>query len=381
MLEQLNYVSGQELLFILSYVMMLLAGMYIGRKHRVPPVRLSMFVYIVTLAFLVIISMAQKGFGQYPADPGQFRNLIAVLGLAGIVFTGVLVKRLLRIRYIVINRLLGVFLVFYSVFLLTEYLEGNPGLYLLVYTQYGSEMIGTMNILPAHLTSSVAVEIFSNIALIELFASVILTSLFIALISRLKHYGNGVLLLILILNILSFISFFKINPSSLPVLSERMMGLNVVQMGLLLFNLLLIFKIFTKEIQLKQIKNEIRKRPPSEYGVLTIYLVVTLLSIQVSSVFDDLHMKVLFTGYVVTTSLLIFNFMRKVERFYLKYGTVSIILLVFILFLQINIIQTNGGDFQHIDVPEESVQDAEQALGEKSSGDGFISRAEDSAIR
>jgi hypothetical protein len=134
-----------------------------------------------------------------------------------------------------------------------------------------------------------------------------------------------------------FIILFKTFPFESPLLNDRMMGLNVIQWGLTLTIVLMTAFLLARENNTGRHKREIMFKPPGEYRMLVIYLIISLISLQTASLLNGLYIKLLFTGYFILTSYIIFYFMKKIERHYIKFGTVSIIILIFVFFLMAQI--------------------------------------------
>jgi hypothetical protein len=163
--------------------------------------------------------------------------------------------------------------------------------------------------------------------------------------------------------VLLFISLFKLNPSTLPALNDRMIGMNVVQWGLILAGLLLSAYIISIEMSTYRYKREVLRKAPSEYMLLIIFLFLLLILFQVSSLFQDSEMKILIIGYFVTSSFIATFFLKRIEKHYLRYGTISIILMIFVILIQWNI---RAGSDEANDIEKEKIPDnfSDPATGE-----------------
>jgi amino acid transporter len=122
------------------------------------------------------------------------------------------------------------------------------------------------------------------------------------------------------------------------------MGLNVVQWGLVLTGVLLSAYIMSKEMYTSRRRKEVLKRAPSEYHLLLFFLILTIVSFQATAIFSSFEIKILLIGYIISTIFMVSYFLRRVEKYYLRYGTVSIILLTCILFLHANILKSDPNE-------------------------------------
>ena len=201
--------------------------------------------------------------------------------------------------------------------------------------------LGLIQFSPLQYSASVFPELMLKDPVIHLFIIASTVSILFLYISSKLHYpGNNLLFTTITLMAFLFINLFKSFPFEFPVLNDRMMGLNVIQWGLSLLMVLMTAFLIARENSNNGYKKEIKFKPPGEYRMLVIYLVVSLISLQAASILNGLHIKLLFTGYFILTSYIIFYFMKKIERYYLKYGTVSIIILIFVFFLMAQISST-----------------------------------------
>jgi len=222
-----------------------------------------------------------------------------------------------------------------------------------------SSGISSLNIEGIQQSASLYPEIINNNTIfLELVIAILVTLSYLLFTRKLKHPGNRFFFTLLMLMILFFISLFKINPPALPALNDRLMGLNVVQWGLVLAGFLLSAYIISQEMSTSKRKKEILKKAPAEYRLLTIFLFLILFSYQATSLFRDSEIKILIIGYFITAGFMVSYFLRKVEKHYLRYGTVSIILLACILYIYSDFSDSGSrklNDFDHINTPQKLI--------------------------
>jgi hypothetical protein len=292
----------------------------------------------------ILIGSAQQHF----SNEGGFKNPIILLGIMGTFLTLKLFRGIIRIPSVISNYVLILFLLFFSFLQINEFLYGNPDITYALFNIPLSNGIGSINLEPLQLSASLYPELISNESIfLELLIALLVILSYLIFTRKFKYPGNRFLFTMLLLMVLLFISLFNPNPSTLPALSDRMIGMNVVQWGLILAGLLLSVYIISKEMSTYRPKKEVLRKAPSEYTLLIIFLSLLLISFQVSSLFQDSEMKILLIGYFVTTSFIAALFLRRIEKHYLRYGTVSIILMIFIILIQWNI-RTESGELNDI---------------------------------
>jgi hypothetical protein len=249
-----------------------------------------------------------------------------------------IMKRIFRIPYVVIDKILVILFIFFALFQINEFLLDSNFLAFSEYNKSVTAGMGIMQFSPFYYSASAFPELMLKDPMTYLLLTTFFVSaLFLYISSKLKYAGNNLLFTTITLLAFLFIILFKTFPFESPVLSDRMMGLNVIQWGLILTMVLMTAFLLARENNTDRHKREIMFKPPGEYRILVIYFIVSLISLQTAPLLNGLHIKLLFTGYFILTSYIIFYFMRKIERHYLKYGTVSIIILIFVFFLMAQI--------------------------------------------
>lgn len=342
MIDKLFLFTNQEILFSATYIAILFASMYISLKHNVQPTLTLLLIFIVSLIYLAITSIVRTGFLHYFPGIESLDSLIVFPGIFAVIITIKILKRVLRIPYIVIDKLLGILFIFFAVSQINEYFMTSPVMSSFILSKTHLAGVGIFQMGSLHLSASMFPELMLNNPVIYTIILILLISaLFLYASSRFKHPGNSLMFTLLMLMLFLFISLFEAYPLELPVLNDRMMGLNVLQWGLILAMVLMTAFMIAKESNNGRQKREILFKPPGEYRILVIYLSISLISLQVTTFLGDLYLKLLFIGYFILTSYMIFYFMKKIERHYLKYGTVSIIMLIFIFFLRSQNPQSN----------------------------------------
>ena len=355
MLEFLFSYSQREFLFVIVYISAMLMGVYISQKHNIQPISTLLLILICSTTYLVITNILIGSAQQHFSDEGGFKNPIILLGIIGTFLVMKFFKRFLRIPSIISHYILILFLLFFSFFQVNEFLYNNPDITYTIFNIPLSNGIGSINLDTFQLSASLYPELISNDTMfLELLIALMVMLSYLLFTQRFKYPGNRFLFTMLLLMVLLFISLFKLNPSTLPALSDRMIGMNVVQWGLILAGLLLSAYIISKEMSTYRYKREVLRKAPSEYTLLLVFLSLVLISFQLSSLFQDSEMKVLIIGYFITTSFIATFFLRRIEKHYLRYGTISIILIIFIILIQWNI---RAGSGEVNDIQKEKIPD------------------------
>jgi len=349
MIDKLFLFTNQEILFSATYIAILFASMYISLKHNVQPTLTLLLIFIVSLIYLTITSIVKTGFLHYFPGMESLDSLIVFPGVLGVIITIKIMKGIFRIPYIVIDKLLGILFIFFAAFQINEYLMSSTMVPSLIVNKMFPAGVGIFQIGSLQLSASMFPElVLSNPIIYTLIIILLVSTIFLYVSSKFRYPGNSIMFTLLMLMAFLFINLFKAYPLGLPALNDRMMGLNVIQWGLTLTMVLTTAYMIAKESNNGRQKKEILFKQPGEYRILVIYLSISLLSLQVTAILNDLYVKLLFIGYFILTSYMIFYFMKKIERHYLKYGTVSIIMLIFIFFLKA---QNPKSDQVEISVP------------------------------
>jgi hypothetical protein len=341
MIDRLLLFTNQEILISGMYIFILFVSMYISLKHNVQPILTLLFLFTISLTYLTITSLAKAGFSHYFPGIEFPGSLIIFPGVFGIIITIKLVKGIFRIPYVVLNKILFILFIFFTLFQINEYLFDSSLLSSLIYNKSAPAEIGIMQFSTFQYPASVFPEIIlMNPVTYLLIITISISILFLYVSSKIRYPRNNILFTLIILTAFSFISLLKTFPFEFPILNDRMMGLNVIQWGLILTMVLMTAFLIARENNSGRHKKEIMLKPPGEYRMLVIYLIISLISLQTAPLLNGLYIKLLFIGYFILTSYIIFYFMRKIERHYLKYGTVSIIILIFVSFLMAQIPST-----------------------------------------
>jgi hypothetical protein len=335
MIDKLFLFTNQEILFSATYIAILFTSMYISLKHNVQPTHTLLLIFIVSLIYLAITSIVKTGFLHYFPGMESLDSLIVFPGVFGVIIAIKILKRIFRIPYIVIDKLLGILFIFFAVFQINENFMTSSVMSSFMNSKMVPAGVGIFQMGSLQLSASIFPEmVLSSPILYTIMLVLLISTIFLYASSKLKNPGNTLRFTMLMLMLFLFISLFEAYPLELPALNDRMMGLNVLQWGLILTMVLTTAFMIAKESNNGRQKKEILFKPPGEYRILVIYLSISLISLHVTTLLSDLYIKLLFIGYFILTSYMIFYFMKKIERHYLKYGTVSIIMLIFIFFLR-----------------------------------------------
>jgi hypothetical protein len=363
MLEYLHSYTHKEFLFAIVYISAMLTGVFISRRSKVQPISTLLLILISTITYLIITNILSDIAQPYMSDQGRYGGSIILVGISGVFFALRLCRGLLRTPSIVSHYILAMFLLFFSFVQVKDFLIGNPQISQMLYSIPFSNSLGSWSPKALQLTASVYPELTRNTTMVfELAIAIVMTLSYLLFIKKFKYPGNRFLFTLLLLMTLLFISFFGINPSSIPAMSDRLMGLNVAQWGILLVIILLSAYILGKELSSRRYKKEVLRKAPAETTLLLIFLILLLFSFQVSSLFTGSEIKILLTGYFIMICFIATLFLKRIEKQYIRYGTVSIILIIFILFIHLE--KKTGS----VDVFEKERKITPQNLIETSSG-------------
>jgi hypothetical protein len=228
-----------------------------------------------------------------------------------------------------------------------EYLINNQHIAELILSYPISDGSVPLNFTAFQQTASLFPELFiNNPFFYEVMTAILAIVAYLYFAGRFRHPGNSLSFAFLMFMALFFITLFRVNPAELPALSDRLMGLNVIQWGLVLAGILFLANIVSIELDSSRRKREILKKAPSEYRLLILYLFLTMISFQATSLFSHFDIKILLISYFITSITMVAYFLNKVEKNFLRYGTVSIILLTFILFMHANI-----AEYRRVELP------------------------------
>lgn len=338
MIDRLLLFTNQEILISAMYIFILFASMYVSLKHNVQPVLTLLLLFAISVIYLSVTSIVETSFSHYFPGTESPDGLLIFPGVFGIIITIKIMKGIFRMPYVVLDKILFILFIFFALFQINEFLYDSSLLASLGYKKSIAAGIGIMQFSPLQYSASVFPELMLKDPISYLLLATFSVSiLFLYISSRIKYPGNNLLFAMISLMAFLFIILFKSFPFESPVLIDRMMGLNVIQWGLTLMIVLMTAFLIARENNTGRHKREIMFKPPGEYRMLVIYLIVSLISLQTASLLDGIYIKLLFTGYFILTSYIIFYFMKKIERHYIKYGTVSIIILIFVFFLMAQI--------------------------------------------
>ena len=317
--------------------MALAAGIYVSLRHKIQPILTLLILLAGSVVYLVVTNVAGIGIRQYGSNVGIPGPAIVVAGIIGVLITFKILKGMFRVPSFLIHHLLSISFLLFLFYQINAYFDNSQYFTKLMYLSISEGGI-PLNIYTLQHTASFFPELLTTDSFfLSILSAVMAIFLYLYFAGRFRHPGNSMSFAFVLFMILFFISLFNVNPSALPVLSERMMGLNVIQWGLLLICILYLAHIIAIEMGPSRRKREILKKAPAPYSLLIFYLLITLISFQASSVYRQFDIKVLIIGYFITSGVMVIYFLKRVESNYLRYGTVSIILLIFILFLQAQI--------------------------------------------
>jgi hypothetical protein len=312
--------------------------MYLSLKHNVQPILILLLLFTVSLTYLTITSLSEAGFRYYFPGMESPGSLIIFPGVFGIIIAIKIMREIFRIPYMVIDKILGILFIFFALFQINEFITDGSLLSFLANSKSTPAGTGIIKFSALQYSASMFPEIIlMNPVTYLLIITFSVSMVFFYLTSKIRYPGNNILFTFIILIAFLFISLFQSFPFESPVLNDRMMGLNVIQWGLTLILVLMTAFLVARENNQGRHKKEILFKPPGEYRMLVIYLIISLISLQTAPLLSGLYIKLLFIGYFILTTSIIFFFMKKIERQYLKYGTVSIIILIFVFFLMAQI--------------------------------------------
>jgi hypothetical protein len=338
MIDKLLFFTNQEILISAMYIFILFASMYVSLKHNVQPVLTLLLLFAISMIYLAVTSLVEAGFSHYFPGSESPDALLIFPGVFGIIITIKIMKEIFRIQYVVLDKILVILFIFFALFQINEFVFDSSLLASLEYKKSITSSIGIMQFSPLQYSASVFPELmFKDPITYLLLITFSVSALFLYISSKIKYPGNNLLFATITLMAFLFIILFKTFPFESPLLNDRMMGLNVIQWGLTLTIVLMTAFLLARENNTGRHKREIMFKPPGEYRMLVIYLIISLISLQTASLLNGLYIKLLFTGYFILTSYIIFYFMKKIERHYIKFGTVSIIILIFVFFLMAQI--------------------------------------------
>jgi hypothetical protein len=350
MIEYFFSFTQHEFVFIIAYLAVIIAGIYVSLKHNVQPILTLVLILGGTIIYLIVTNIAKGHLPMILSDGGFPANPIVLIGFSGILVSLKMFRNLLRIPFVIIHSLLVQVLIFFSFFQVGEYLKDSPYILYEIFSFPLYEIAGPLQTDHMQLSATLLPEIFIQHGfLFEVLTMILVTLTFVFFTARFKLPGNTILFAIVILMVLVFISLFKVYPPELPVISDRLMGLNVVQWGLTLICVLLSAHIMSSEMSATGRKKEVLKKMPSEYALLVIYLFLTMVSFQVNSLFSKYEIKILLACYFITSGFMAVFIFNRIEKHYLRYGTVSIILVTCILFTHANIAISGPVEFIETD--------------------------------
>jgi len=351
MIENLFSFTQQEFLFAIVYGIVMIAGIYFSHKRKIQPILTLLLILSSTIIYLIISNILQLSIQQYSLEEGVSSGSVILIGIFSVLVFIRPLQKLFRIPTTVIHNLLIILLVFFSFFKVNEFLNSNPYFSFFILNVPVTDGIGSLSISTIQLSASLIPELINkNMIFIELLIAIFVTVTYVYFTAKLSFPGNRLLFSILMLMVLFFISLFTVNPRELPVFSDRLIGLNVVQWGLVLTGVLLAAYIMSKEMYTSRRIKEVLKRAPSEYQLLLFFLILTIISFQALSIFSNFEIKILLNGYLISTIFMVSYFLRRVEKYYLRYGTVSIILLTCILFIHANLVQSDQNEMHEFNI-------------------------------
>ena len=326
--------SISELLYIVIYVGALIVGIISSQKLRIHPVLTVLLLLTAITAYLGVTTMAGKYLQGFILHEMKYHNFIVLLGVLGAILAIRVLKSLFRIPFAIIHhQLIWIYLLF-IIHQFQMHLGTNQGFSYLIYSYPISNISGMVQFGAVKQTASLVPDIFTRSLLFyETITAILAMLIYVYFQPRLHRSSNAYSLALLSFLLLFFISLFGINPAGYPALSERLLGLNLVQWGVALICVLLLAHILSELIDAHRPKREVLKKAPPEHRLLITYLILTFISIQITVLYNPYTLKILILGFFVTSIFMVFHFIKTVHKNYLKYGTVSIILMVCMLFL------------------------------------------------
>jgi hypothetical protein len=130
---------------------------------------------------------------------------------------------------------------------------------------------------------------------------------------------------------------FNFNPDAFPAVNNRIIGINVFQWGIILVNILIVAYIIANETSNVGTGRTVRRVAPSYFLLFFYYLCLTIVAFPLSKFFDSIGLHIFIAGHAITTIYMTFYFFAKTEKVYVRLGTISVILLVWIFFVRANI--------------------------------------------
>ena len=347
MIEDFFSFTQQEFLYVIANAVAMITGVYISLKHKIQPILTLLIMLAASIVYTIITNLVNHNIQQHVSDVGLSGGTIVLLGFFGILTTLKILKKLLRIPALIIHNILSIFFMLFLFYQVNEHLINNQHFTELILSYPISDGSIPLNFTAFQQTASLFPELFVNDPFFyEVMTAILAIVAYLYFAGRFRHPGNSLSFAFLMFLALFFISLFRVNAAELPALSDRLMGLNVIQWGLVLAGILILAYIVSIELDPSRRKREILKKAPSEYRLLILYLFLTMISFQATSLFSHFDTKVLLISYFITSIIMVIYFLNKVEKNFLRYGTVSIILFTFILFMHANI-----AEYQRVELP------------------------------
>lgn len=327
-----------NILINISYTLILVLGIYLSIKDNVSPVQTLLLILTGTLIYFTVTSITRFNLFSQLNSENNFTNLIVLFGLLG-VLTGVyFIKNVLRISNSFLLNFPLLILVALGIYETAIYLDE-----FYAFSQYNSykNLSGPIfSELGLYINQSALIspELFLyNSLLLNLLIAIALIALSWFVYKKIKIVANKLLFIIFIINLFIFISMFSFNPDAFPAVNNRIIGINVFQWGIILINILIAAYIIANETSNVGTRRMVRRTPPSNFLLFFYYLCLTILAFPLSKFFDSTGLYIFIAGHAITTIYMAFYFFAKTEKVYIRLGTISVILLIWIFFVRANI--------------------------------------------
>jgi len=339
-----------NILINITYIFILAIGIYYSIKDNVSPVQTLLLILTGTLIYFTVTNLVRLNIFSQLSDENSFTNLIVLLGVLA-VFTGVYItKNILRISLTFLLNLPLLILIALAIYETSSYLNESNALS--TYDSYNNLSTPVFSELGLYINQSALISpelsLYNHLFLSIVVAVILVTLLWFAY-KKIKIVGNKLLFTVFIINLFIFINMFNFNPGAFPAFNNRIIGMNVFQWGIILINILIIAYIIAKEIGNAGSAHRLKRNNPSYFLLFFYYLCLTVAAFPLSGFFDSTGLHIFIAGHAITTIFMAFYFFVKTEKAYVRLGTISVILLIWMFFIRANI-SFNTPSF--IDSPE-----------------------------
>ena len=152
--------------------------------------------------------------------------------------------------------------------------------------------------------------------------------------NKLRHPVSLMLFIILVYMTLTFSVLFFINVDELILFSEKILGMNTVQWGLLLTALLLFLRVIS--IEGRSVIVEVKYKPilQSDYLLFFLYLLITVGTLWISPSFTLLDEYMFLSIFAVTTFCIIIYYYGRIRAPQLKLSVIGALLIMGFIYAQ-----------------------------------------------